>query len=115
MSGPYLNALTENASRLGMRLQETFSERTRDLSISRGSASTYLEASDEKVKNLAKQLDSTSDREKLDAMKRLVAVRNPVIPVPLLVHASSDPAHLQRPQCLRVLCPSSQECCLTKL
>src|SRR5438477_4384294 len=74
MSGLYLNTLTENASRLGMRIQETFSERTRDLSISRGSGSVYLDASEEKVKNLGKQLNSSSDREKLDAMKRIVAV-----------------------------------------
>lgn len=71
-SGQYLNAITENASRLGMRLQESFSERTRDLAIPRGS-STYLEG-DDKIKDLRRQLDSNSDREKLDAMKRLVAV-----------------------------------------
>jgi hypothetical protein len=77
MSGLSLNTITENASRLGMRLQESFSERTRDLSISRGSASMYLDAPDDKMKNLGKQLDSNSDREKLDAMKRLVAVCHP--------------------------------------
>jgi AP-3 complex subunit beta len=74
MSGLYLNAITENASRLGMRLQESFSEHTRDLTIARGANSVYLDASDDKVKNIRRQLDSSSDREKLDAMKRLVAV-----------------------------------------
>lgn len=73
MSGQYLNTITENASRLGMRLQESFSEHTRDLNISRATGSNYLEG-DEKVKNIRRQLDSSSDREKLDAMKRLVAV-----------------------------------------
>ena len=74
MAALNLNALTENASRLGMRLQETLSEHTRDLSL-RGSGSAYLDNTEEKVKNIGKQLDSNSDREKLEAMKRLIAVR----------------------------------------
>ncbi|KAF8954115.1 adaptin N terminal region-domain-containing protein [Flammula alnicola] len=87
MSGQqYLNALSENATRLGMRLQETFSEHTRDLAITRGSGAGYLDAgggaggsgggvSDEKTRaNIRRQLDSGNDREKLDAMKRLVAL-----------------------------------------
>ncbi|KAF9472124.1 hypothetical protein BDN70DRAFT_887352 [Pholiota conissans] len=79
MSGQqYLNTLSENATRLGMRLQETFSEHTRDLAIARGSGAGYLDAGnlvDEKVlTNIRKQLDSNNDKEKLDAMKRLVAL-----------------------------------------
>ncbi|KAI9567299.1 adaptin N terminal region-domain-containing protein [Boletus coccyginus] len=73
MDNVNLNALTENAARLGMRIQETFSEHTRDLSITRGGASIF-DMPDDKVKNIGKQLDSSSDREKLDAMKRLVAL-----------------------------------------
>ncbi|KAI0749854.1 adaptin N terminal region-domain-containing protein [Daedaleopsis nitida] len=73
MTALNLNALTENASRLGMRLQETLSEHTRDLSL-RGSGSAYLDNTEEKVKNIGKQLDSNSDREKLEAMKRLIAL-----------------------------------------
>lgn len=75
MSGINLNAITENASRFGTRLQETFSEHTRDLAIGRGSSAAYFDTPEEKVKNIRKQLDSNSDREKLDAMKRLIAVR----------------------------------------
>ena len=74
MSGLNLNALSENASRLGMRIQETLSEHTRDLAI-RGSSGIF-DTPDEKAKNIRKQLDSSSDREKLDAMKRLIAVCN---------------------------------------
>lgn len=73
MDNVNLNAITENAARLGMRIQETFSEHTRDLSITRGGASIF-DMPDDKVKNIGKQLDSNSDREKLDAMKRLIAV-----------------------------------------
>ncbi|KAI9066121.1 hypothetical protein FKP32DRAFT_1589999 [Trametes sanguinea] len=74
MAALNLNMLTENASRLGMRLQETLSEHTRDLTIARGTGSAYLDNPEEKVKNIAKQLDSNSDREKLEAMKRLIAL-----------------------------------------
>ncbi|KAH9846240.1 adaptin N terminal region-domain-containing protein [Lenzites betulinus] len=74
MAAVNLNLLAENASRLGMRLQETFSEHTRDLAIARGSGSAFLDNPEEKVKNIGKQLDSSSDREKLEAMKRLIAL-----------------------------------------
>ncbi|KAI0636195.1 adaptin N terminal region-domain-containing protein [Trametes polyzona] len=74
MAAVNLNILAENASRLGMRLQETFSEHTRDLPIGRGSGSAYLDNPEEKVKNIGRQLDSSSDREKLEAMKRLIAL-----------------------------------------
>ncbi|EGN98995.1 hypothetical protein SERLA73DRAFT_168569 [Serpula lacrymans var. lacrymans S7.3] len=73
MASININSLAENASRLGMRIQETFSEHTRDLSITRGSGSLF-DMPDEKVKNIGRQLDSSSDREKLDAMKRLIAL-----------------------------------------
>lgn len=75
MSGLNLNAITENASRLGMRLQETFSEHTRDLAIAKSPGLSYFDSTEDKLKNIRKQLESNSDREKLDAMKRLVAVR----------------------------------------
>ncbi|KAJ3556780.1 hypothetical protein NM688_g1828 [Phlebia brevispora] len=75
MAALNFNALTENASRFGTRLQETISEHTRDLAITRNiNSSAYFDAPEEKVKNIRKQLDSNSDREKLDAMKRLIAL-----------------------------------------
>jgi len=71
----YLASITENASRLGTRIQETFSERTRDISFA-GAGSLYMEAGEDKLKDIKKKLDSNSDRDKLDAMKRLIAVRS---------------------------------------
>jgi AP-3 complex subunit beta len=73
MDGINLNALSENASRLGMRIQETIAEHTRDLTLIRGGGSLF-DMADDKAKNITKQLESSSDREKLDAMKRLIAV-----------------------------------------
>ncbi|TFY72051.1 hypothetical protein EVG20_g958 [Dentipellis fragilis] len=74
MSGLNLNSLTENASRLGMRIQESFSEHTRDLAFTRGGGAAFFDTTEDKVKNIRKQLDSNSDREKLEAMKRLIAM-----------------------------------------
>jgi AP-3 complex subunit beta len=73
MDGINLNALSENATRLGMRIQETIAEHTRDLTLIRGGGSLF-DMADDKAKNITKQLESSSDREKMDAMKRLIAV-----------------------------------------
>ncbi|KIP11063.1 hypothetical protein PHLGIDRAFT_125175 [Phlebiopsis gigantea 11061_1 CR5-6] len=74
MAGLNLNTIAENATRLGARLQETISEHTRDLTIARGTGASYFDTPEDKVQNIRKQLDSNSDREKLDAMKRLIAL-----------------------------------------
>ncbi|TDL25466.1 hypothetical protein BD410DRAFT_743013 [Rickenella mellea] len=74
MSSINLSAFTENASRLGARIQETLSERTRDLALTRSVASSYFDVPEDKVKNVRKQLDSSSDREKLDGIKTLIAL-----------------------------------------
>jgi AP-3 complex subunit beta len=72
MSALNLNAISENASRLGMRIQETLSERSRD--FHRRPTAAYFDAHDEKGKDLGRQLNSSSEREKLDALKCLVVV-----------------------------------------
>ncbi|THH26301.1 hypothetical protein EUX98_g7887 [Antrodiella citrinella] len=74
MAGINLNAITENATRFGTRLQETISEHTREFALSRGSGTSYFDMPEERVRNIRNQLDSSSDREKLDAMKRLIAL-----------------------------------------
>ncbi|KAG6336367.1 hypothetical protein ID866_2724 [Astraeus odoratus] len=71
MDGVNLAAFTENAARLGMRIQETLHEHTRDLTITRGGASLFDMPDD---KNIGRQLEFGSDREKLEAMKRLIAL-----------------------------------------
>jgi AP-3 complex subunit beta len=73
MSGINFNSWTENATRLGMRIQETLAERTRDFTLT-GSGAGYYDTGEEKTKNIRSQLDSGNDREKLEAMKRLIAV-----------------------------------------
>lgn len=73
MSGINFNSWTENATRLGMRIQETLVEHTKDLSLT-SSGAGYYDTGEDKTKNIKAQLDSGSDREKLEAMKRLIAV-----------------------------------------
>jgi len=68
----FAESFTENASRLGARIQESFSEHTRDLG--RGPNSGYFDATEDKIKNVRKHLDSNSDREKLDGLKTLIAL-----------------------------------------
>lgn len=75
MAGLNLNSLTENASRLGARIQESISEHTQNLNITRSPGSSYFDAPEERLRNVRKHLDSNSDREKLDALKTLIAVR----------------------------------------
>ena len=72
-----LSSFTENTSRLGARISESIAEHTRDLAITRGPGAAYFDAPEDKVRAVRRQLDSNSDREKLDAMKRLIAVRLP--------------------------------------
>jgi len=109
MSGQqYLNTITENATRFGMRLQESFSERTRDLALTRGASAAYLDNLDDRAKNIRKQLDSNSDREKLDAMKRLIAVCN-LFYLLRQEYLTSCPADFQGAQRFRVLCPGCKE------
>jgi len=56
-----------------MRIQETLAERTKDFSLT-SSGAGYYDAGEDKTKNIKTHLDSGSEREKLEAMKRLVAV-----------------------------------------
>lgn len=67
------NNLAENAERLSRRIQESLQERTRD--FTKSSQASYLDANDlDRTVNLSKLLDSASEREKLDGLKRIIAV-----------------------------------------
>ncbi|KAG8846034.1 AP-3 complex subunit beta [Serendipita sp. 411] len=66
-----LGSFSENATRLGMRIQETLTERiTRDF----GSSTTALFDTEDKTTDIRKRLDSTNDKEKIDALRRLIAM-----------------------------------------
>jgi len=68
-----LSSFSENASRLGMRIQESFNEAlTRDFG---SSTAALFDGAEDKLIDVRKQLDSSSDKEKMDALRRLIAVR----------------------------------------
>jgi AP-3 complex subunit beta len=67
------NSLAQNADRLSQRIQESLQERTRD--FTRSAAATYLDAPDlDKPGELTRLLNSGSEREKLEGLKRIIAV-----------------------------------------
>lgn len=68
-------ALAENASKLSQRVSQGIVENARELGLD--SASRYFDTSEEKMHDIRRQLDSRNDREKLDGLKRLIAVRAP--------------------------------------
>jgi vesicle coat complex subunit len=49
--------------------------------MNKGASLGSLELTEEKNGTIKKQLESSSDREKLDAMRKLVAVRSQFIPL----------------------------------
>ncbi|TFK27751.1 hypothetical protein FA15DRAFT_692221 [Coprinopsis marcescibilis] len=81
LSNQYIQTLTTNATRLGTRIQESITEQASQLAAVRGAgASSYLDSvagPEDRTKvaaGIKKQLESNSEREKLDALKRLVAL-----------------------------------------
>lgn len=68
-----LGIVGENVTRLGLRIQESLSERL----VSGASNAAILDSTS--ISDIRKQLESSSDREKLDAMKRLIAVGDVLI------------------------------------
>ncbi|WVQ74636.1 hypothetical protein IAR50_004237 [Cryptococcus sp. DSM 104548] len=62
-------------NRLSQRIKENFQETTRDLSLltGTGSSTTYFDTSDDKLKEITKLLESRSDAERLEGMKRIIA------------------------------------------
>ncbi|KIM27499.1 hypothetical protein M408DRAFT_24439 [Serendipita vermifera MAFF 305830] len=67
-----LSSFSENASRLGMRIQESFNEAlTRDFG---SSTAALFDGAEDKLSDIRRQLDSSSDKEKMDALRRLIAM-----------------------------------------
>jgi AP-3 complex subunit beta len=64
-------------NRLGQRIKENFQETTRDLNILSGSGggsnTAYFDASEDKVFEVTKLLESRAETERLEGMKRIIA------------------------------------------
>ena len=63
-------------NRLTQRIKENFIESTRDIQVltgGTGSSTPYFDTSDEKIKEIAKLLESRTERDRLEGMKRIIA------------------------------------------
>jgi AP-3 complex subunit beta len=87
--------LTANASRLGLRIQETLSEHARELNLGVSSNATLFDTPEAKINDIRRQLDGSNDRETLEGLKRLIAVR--ALPAIECTSVLFDVDDLQRP------------------
>lgn len=68
----YINLAAQTAAQLSRRLQENLTENARDFAFENGAR--YLDAVDDRVRDVKHLLESRYDREKLEGLKRLIAV-----------------------------------------
>jgi len=66
--------LTANASRLGLRIQETLSEHAREFNLGVSSNAALFDTPETKINDIRRQLDGSNDRETLEGLRRLIAV-----------------------------------------
>lgn len=66
--------LAQNAAKLSRSTAESLRDSAQNLTIDATSSSRFFDTSEDKIKDIARQLDSRHDREKLESLKRLVAM-----------------------------------------
>ncbi|KAL0095980.1 adaptin N terminal region-domain-containing protein [Phycomyces blakesleeanus] len=69
-------SFAENAAKLSQKMSQGLVENARELGFpgSSDSSAQYFDTSEEKMQNIKRQLDAKNDREKLDGLKRLIAM-----------------------------------------
>ncbi|KAI7905881.1 adaptin N terminal region-domain-containing protein [Cokeromyces recurvatus] len=74
----YINSaktFAEKAAKLSQKMSQGLVDNARELGFpGSDSGSQYFDTSEEKMRNIKRQLDSKNDREKLDGLKRLIAM-----------------------------------------
>ncbi|CAJ0764224.1 13666_t:CDS:2, partial [Entrophospora sp. SA101] len=68
-------AIAQNAAKLSKKVSEGLVENAREFGLEATSSNHYFETSEEKMRDIRRLLDSRHDREKMDGLKRLIAVR----------------------------------------
>ncbi|KAF9929787.1 AP-3 complex subunit beta-2 [Linnemannia zychae] len=68
----YLKTLTSNAVKLSKKVQDGIAENTRDLRFE--NQAHFLDTNEDKMREIRKNLDSRYEKEKLDGLKRLIAM-----------------------------------------
>src|SRR5688500_6641751 len=67
-------AFAQNAAKLSKKVSEGIVENAREFGLEATSSGHYFDTSEEKMRDIKRQLDSRHDREKMDGLKRLIAV-----------------------------------------
>ncbi|CDH59483.1 ap-3 complex subunit beta-1 [Lichtheimia corymbifera JMRC:FSU:9682] len=75
----YINkamVFAENAAKLSQKMSQGLVDNAREFGFPTGgeSGAQYFDTSEEKMRNIKRQLDAKNDREKLDGLKRLIAM-----------------------------------------
>ncbi|KAF9433376.1 AP-3 complex subunit beta-2 [Entomortierella beljakovae] len=68
----YLKTFTTNAAKLSKKVQDNLTDTTRDFRF--GSQAHFLDTNEDKMREIRKHLDSKYEKEKLDGLKRLIAM-----------------------------------------
>ncbi|RIA91767.1 adaptin N terminal region-domain-containing protein [Glomus cerebriforme] len=66
-------AFAQNAAKLSKKVSEGIVENAREFGLEATSSGHYFDTSEEKMRDIKRQLDSRHDREKMDGLKRLIA------------------------------------------
>ncbi|CAG8597398.1 6772_t:CDS:2, partial [Cetraspora pellucida] len=67
-------AFAQNAAKLSKKVSEGIVENAREFGLEATSSGHYFDTSEEKMRDIKRQLDSRHDREKMDGLKRLIAM-----------------------------------------
>ncbi|CAG8441070.1 3847_t:CDS:10 [Acaulospora morrowiae] len=67
-------AFAQNAAKLSKKMSEGLVENAREFGLEATSSRHYFDTSEEKMRDIKRQLDSRHDREKMDGLKRLIAM-----------------------------------------
>jgi AP-3 complex subunit beta len=71
-------SFAENAAKLSQKVSQGLVDNAIEIGLPGSDAGAqYFDTSEEKMRNIRRQLDSRNDREKLDGLKRLIAVGTP--------------------------------------
>ncbi|CAG8552079.1 3865_t:CDS:10 [Racocetra fulgida] len=67
-------AFAQNAAKLSKKVSEGIVENAREFGLEATSSGHYFDTSEDKMRDIKRQLDSRHDREKMDGLKRLIAL-----------------------------------------
>lgn len=114
----YLNSakvFAEKAAKLSQKMSQGLVDNARELGFpGSDSGAHYFDTSEEKMRNIKRQLDSKNDREKLDGLKRLIAVTYDFPHVDTCIYYYSALDDFKGTRRFRIFSRRCQECRISK-